>query len=232
MFKDDTAFIENYRSAQALRFPPRMAEFPQPFPPMLLSEVKAPLDKKGWVYEEKYDGYRAVAYKQGKDVRIISRNMKDLTAQFEEVADALRKLRAPTLVLDGEIAVFDENLISHLGYLRGSRDEELLLTPPVLIAFDCVYARGKNLFREPLRRRRTILEKELTGAEGPILVARRLAPNGFEAWEEVKAQGWEGLIAKDAASVYEPGTRTRSWIKVKHKIRVGWPGEGIEYTRG
>lgn len=209
-----------------------MAEFPQPFPPMLLSELKAPFDKKGWIYEEKYDGYRAVAYKQGKDVRIISRNLKDLTAQFEEVADALRKLRAPTLVLDGEIAAFDENLTSHLGYLRGARDEELLRTPPVLVAFDCVYARGKDLFREPLRRRRAVLEKELTGAEGPILVARRLAANGFEAWEEVKAHGWEGLIAKDSASIYEPGERTRSWIKVKHKIRVGWPGEGIEYTRG
>ena len=210
-----------------------MAEFPQPFQPMLLSEVKAPFDKKGWVYEEKYDGYRAVAYKQGQSVKIISRNLKDLTAQFENVVEALRKLRAPTLVLDGEIAAFDEKLISHLGYLRGSRaSDELLLTPPVLIAFDCVYARGKELFGEPLRRRRSVLEKELAGAEGPILVARRLAANGFEAWGEVKARGWEGLIAKDSASVYEPGTRTRAWIKVKHKIRVGWPGEGIEYTRG
>ena len=209
-----------------------MAEFPQPFQPMLLSEVKAPFDKKGWIYEEKYDGYRAVAYKQGQDVKIISRNLKDLTAQFEEVVEALRKLRAPTLVLDGEVAAFDESLISHLGYLRGSREEDLLLTPPVLIAFDCVYARGKELFREPLRRRRSVLEKELAGAEGPILVARRLAPNGFEAWEEVKAHGWEGMIAKDSSSLYEPGTRTRAWIKVNYKIRVGWPGEGIEYTRG
>jgi bifunctional non-homologous end joining protein LigD len=210
-----------------------MAEFPQPFSPMLLSEVKAPFDKKGWVYEEKYDGYRAVVYKQGQNVKVISRNLKDLTAQFESVVEALRKLRAPTLVLDGEIAAFDENLVSHLGYLRGSRaSDELLLTPPVLIAFDCVYARGKELFGEPLRRRRSILEKELAGAEGPILVARRLASNGFEAWEEVKAHGWEGLIAKDSASIYEPGTRTRAWIKVKHKIRVGWPGEGIEYMRG
>jgi bifunctional non-homologous end joining protein LigD len=59
-----------------------------------------------------------------------------------------------------------------------------------------------------------------------------LAANGPAAWQEVKARGWEGLIAKDSESLYEPGTRTRSWIKVKHKVRVGWPGEGIEYTRG
>jgi bifunctional non-homologous end joining protein LigD len=200
---------------------------------MLLSEVKRPFHKPGWVYEEKYDGYRAVVYKDGSRVRIVSRNLKELTARFPEVVEAVARLRAPTLILDGEIAVFDENLVSHLGYLRGSSaNAERLLTPQMLIAFDCLFARGTDLMREPLRRRRTVLEKELARAEGPILVARRLAPDGLEAWEEVKAHGWEGLIAKDADSIYEPGTRTKSWIKVKHKVRVGWPEEGVEYTRG
>jgi bifunctional non-homologous end joining protein LigD len=117
--------------------------------------------------------------------------------------------------------------------MRSSKEKgETLVTPPVLVAFDCLFARGKELFREPLHRRRALLEKELARAEGPILIARRLAANGFEAWEEVKAHGWEGLIAKDSESIYEPGVRTRNWIKVKYKVRVGWPGEGIEYTRG
>jgi bifunctional non-homologous end joining protein LigD len=128
--------------------------------------------------------------------------------------------------------VFDEHLVSHLGYLRASRDGERLLTPPVLVAFDCLWVGGKDLRGEPLRRRRVLLERELAEAEGPILTARRLAPDGLAAWEEVKEHGWEGLIAKDPDSLYEPGARTHSWIKVKHKVRVGWPGEGIEYTRG
>lgn len=207
-----------------------MADFPQPFTPMLLSEIKRPFHKDGWIYEEKYDGYRATVYKDGSSVRIVSRNLKDLTRQFEEVAKAVTGLRAPRLILDGEIAVFDERLVSHLAYLRGSH-QDIVLTPPVLVAFDCLYARKKELFREPLHRRRSILEKELADAAGPILIARRLAADGLAAWEEVKAHGWEGLVAKDASSVYEPGVRTRSWIKVKHKVRVGWPGEGIEYTR-
>jgi len=209
-----------------------MKEIPKPFTPMLLSEVKQPFHQPGWVYEEKYDGYRAMAYKEGTRVRIISRNMKDLTRQFEGIAQMVARLRAPTLILDGEIAVFDERFVSHLGYLRSSASGERLLTPSMLVAFDCVYARGKELLREPLRRRRTVLEKELAGAEGPLLVARRLAANGQEAWEEVKSHGWEGLVAKDPASIYEPGVRTRKWIKVKHKVRIGWPGEGTEYTRG
>lgn len=210
-----------------------MTDFPKPFAPMLLSEIKTPFHKPGWVYEEKYDGYRAVAYKNGPHVQLVSRNLKDLTKRFPDVAAAVARLQAPTLVLDAEIAVFDQDLVSHLGYLRPSRSPKgAVFTPPVLIAFDCVYARGKELFREPLHRRRAALERELAEVEGPLLVARRLAPDGREAWNEVKSHGWEGLVAKNPDSLYQPGTRSRDWIKVKYKVRVGWPEEGIEYTRG
>ena len=199
---------------------------------MLASEVKRPFHREGWVYEEKYDGYRATVYKDGARVRLVSRNLKDLTAQFAGVAEAVARLRAPRLVLDGEIAAFDEALVSHLGYLRSSRTGSArLLTMPILVAFDCLYARDKDLLGESLRKRRAVLERELAGAQGPIIVARRLAPDGLAAWEEVKAHGWEGLVAKDAASIYQPGVRTRSWLKVKHKVRVGWPEEGVEYLR-
>jgi bifunctional non-homologous end joining protein LigD len=208
-----------------------MAELPKPFRPMLADEVKRPFHKPGWVYEEKYDGYRMLVYKDGDRVRLVSRNLKDFTRQFSEVAEALSGLRAKTLVLDGEIAVFDEDLVSHLGYLRGAPAGKVL-TPPVFIAFDCLFLRGKDLMAQPLRRRRSVLEREVRGAGGPIILARRLAGNGLEAWQEVVSHGWEGLVAKDPGSPYQPGVRTASWIKVKHKVRIGWPGEGTEYTRG
>ncbi|HWM89694.1 MAG TPA: hypothetical protein VN493_02890 [Thermoanaerobaculia bacterium] len=193
--------------------------------------MKRPFHKPGWIYEEKYDGYRMLAFKDGGRVQLISRNRKDFTRQFADIALAIAGLKAKTLILDGEVAVFDERLVSHLGYLRGAPEEQLF-TPPMYVAFDCLWSRGKDLMREPLRRRRTVLEREVRGAEGPIVLARRLADDGLEAWKEVVAQGWEGLIAKDPASIYEPGVRTRGWIKVKHKVRIGWPGEGTEYTRG
>lgn len=198
---------------------------------MLADEVKRPFHKPGWVYEEKYDGYRMLAFKEGDRVQLISRNRKDFTRQFPEIARALAALKARTLILDGEVAVFDERLVSHLGYLRGAPADQLL-TPPMYVAFDCLYARGKDLMAQPLRRRRAVLEREVRGAEGPIVLARRLADDGLEAWKEVVSRGWEGLVAKDSKSFYEPGARTRSWVKVKHKVRIGWPGEGTEYTRG
>ena len=199
---------------------------------MLASEVERPCNRPGWVFEEKYDGYRAMAYKDGARVQLLSRNLKDLAAKFPGVVAAVAALKPRQLILDGEIAVFDDRLVSHLGYLRSSAREKRLLTAPILVAFDCLWARGKDRRREPLSRRRAVLEKELASAEGPIVVARRLAADGVAAWQEVKAHGWEGLIAKDEASPYEPGVRTKSWVKVKYKIRVGWPEEGVEYTRG
>lgn len=208
-----------------------MDELPKPFRPMLADEVKRPFHKPGWVYEEKYDGYRMLAYKDGTDVRLVSRNLKDFTRQFSEIAEALGRLKPKTLVLDGEVAVFDENLVSHLGYMRGA-PADMLLTPPVFVAFDCLFLRGKSLMNEPLRSRRARLERLIRGAEGPVLLARRLAADGLEAWQEVVAKGWEGLIAKDPDSIYTPDARTTKWIKVKHKVRIGWPGEGTEYTRG
>lgn len=198
---------------------------------MLADEVKRPFHKPGWVYEEKYDGYRMLAFKEGDRVQLISRNRKDFTRQFPEIAHALAALKANTLILDGEVAVFDERLVSHLGYMRGAPADRLF-TPPMYVAFDCLYARGKDLMAQPLRRRRVVLEREVRGAEGPIVLARRLADDGLEAWKEVVSHGWEGLVAKDSKSIYEPGARTRSWVKVKHKVRIGWPGEGTEYTRG
>ena len=67
----------------------------------------------------------------------------------------------------------------------------------------------------------------------PITVStiRRLDANGLDAWAQVVANGWAGLVAKDEASPYVPGAHTRRWIKVKHRIRQGWPGEGVEYQR-
>jgi bifunctional non-homologous end joining protein LigD len=112
--------------------------------PMAATDVKRPFHHPGWVFEEKVDGWRVLAYKNAAGVRLVSRNGRDLTRRFPALAAAVAGLDPPTLLLDGEIAVFDRQLVSHFEWLRG-RPKDDTATPPLLMAFDCLYARGKDL---------------------------------------------------------------------------------------
>jgi bifunctional non-homologous end joining protein LigD len=194
---------------------------------MHATQIAKPFQRAGWVYEEKYDGWRVVAYKDADRVRLVSRNGRDLTQRFPELAAAVGALPARTLVLDGEIAVFDSALVSRFEWLRG-RPKDETATPPMLMAFDCLYARRKDLRARPLHLRRQVLEGEVDGHR-LILPARRLADDGLTAWAEVLARGYEGLVAKDPASPYLGG-RTLKWLKVKQaKYREGergWEAKG------
>jgi bifunctional non-homologous end joining protein LigD len=179
---------------------------------MAATQVARPFDRHGWVYEEKVDGWRVLAYKDAAGVRLISRNGRDLTRRFAELAAAVAELEPPTLILDGEIAVFDSRLLSRFEWIR-ARPKDETATPPTLIAFDCLYARGKDLRERPLRVRRNVLE-EIVDGQHLVLPARRLADNGLEAWGQVLDRGYEGMVGKDDASPYREG-RTLAWLKVK-----------------
>jgi bifunctional non-homologous end joining protein LigD len=192
---------------------------------MIPTLVAKPFHREGWVYEEKIDGYRMLAYKDGRKVRLVSRNRVDHTPRYPNVAAAIRQLPSKTLVLDGELAVFDQQLRSRFDWLR-HRQPDGLATPPVLIAFDLLYVSGRDLAKRPLRVRRARLEDLLDGAD-LVHAARRLAPNGFDAWAQVLERGYEGLVGKDDASPYRGGP-TRSWLKVK---MPGWTYPGIRWRR-
>ena len=176
--------------------------------------VRAPFHRVGWIYEEKVDGYRMLAYKEGAHVRLVSRNGVDHTRRYPDVAAAVAQLRPSTLVLDAELAVFDEQLRSRFEWLRGP-DPAGVATPPVLIAFDVLYVKGRDVSKRPLRERRARLEDLLAGAH-VVYPVRRLAADGLKAWAQVVERGFEGLVAKDDASTYEGGRTTR-WLKVKQK---------------
>jgi bifunctional non-homologous end joining protein LigD len=186
------------------------------YTPMVPTQVREPLHRDGWVYEEKVDGWRMLAYKDGVRVRLVSRNGRDHTRRFADIAAAIAKLSARSLVVDGEVAIFDERLRSRFEWLR-EPDANAVATPPVLMAFDLLHQDGRELTGRPLRERRAGLE-EVVAASEFVLPVRRLARNGFEAWSEVIAHDYEGYVAKDEASLYEAGP-TRRWLKVKQK---GW----------
>jgi bifunctional non-homologous end joining protein LigD len=182
------------------------------YAPMIPTLVPEPFHRDGWIYEEKVDGWRILAYKDGARVRLLSRNRVDHARRFRELAAAVAAFPVPTLVLDGEIAVFDQELRSRFELLRGPT-ADIVHTPPVYIAFDVLYRNGVDLIDRPLHERRAQLEDQVAGGN-LVLPVRRLAANGLEAWAMVLERGYEGWVGKDEASPYRGGI-TRSWLKVK-----------------
>lgn len=176
--------------------------------PMLATLVAKPFNEPGWIYEEKYDGYRILAYKEGDKVKLVSRNDKDRTADYPEIARSVARLQARTLLLDGEVVVFDPQQVSRFQLLqRGGAKAKYAV-------FDCLYRDGKDLRSQALSTRRAALE-DVPGREGSVMfLSRRLAENGLEAYRDAKKRGFEGLVAKDMASSYVAG-RSRAWRKVK-----------------
>ena len=170
---------------------------------MIPTLVPKPFHRDGWVYEEKVDGYRMLAYKEGPHVRLVSRHGIDHAHRYPLVMAAVASLPAKTLVVDAELAVFDQQLRSRFDWLRHRQPAEVA-TPPVLIAFDVLYLKGRDLTKRPLRERRPRLEALLAHAD-LVHPVRRLAPNGLEAWAQVLERGYEGLVAKDDASPYVGG---------------------------
>jgi len=192
---------------------------------MAPTQVREAFHRDGWVYEEKVDGWRILAYKDGVRVRLVSRSGRDHTRRFRDIAVAVSTLPARSLVLDGEIAVFDQQLRSRFEWLR-EPNREAVATPPMFIAFDLLHRDGRELTGRPLGERRARLEDAVVGSD-LVLPVRRLAKNGFEAWAEVIARECEGLVAKDETSLYEPGP-TRRWLKVKQK---GWTDSEDRWQR-
>src|SRR5262249_41899874 len=155
-----------------------------------------------------------LAYKDGARIRLISRNGRDHTRRFRDIAAAVAKLSPRTLVLDGEVAIFDEKFRSRFDWLR-EPDPDAVATPPMFIAFDVLHRNRRDSTGRPLRERRARLEDVVTSSD-LVLPVRRLARNGLEAWSEVIARECEGLVAKDEASLYEGGPTLR-WLKVKQR---------------
>jgi DNA ligase D-like protein (predicted ligase) len=181
--------------------------------PMLATLAAEPFNRPGWVNEEKYDGIRVLAYRTGKRIKLFSRNLKELTLEFPEIADALAGLSGGDFVLDGEVVAFDNHDVSRFQILQ--RRALAQNVTPVFAVFDCLELNGKSMLKSALRSRREAVETLVPVHHGPLLRARRLSTNGFDAFRAAQAKGWEGIIAKDESSGYEPGIRSRSWLKIK-----------------
>jgi bifunctional non-homologous end joining protein LigD len=177
-----------------------------------------------WLFEPKWDGYRAIVTVGGGEARLTSRNGKDLTERFREVARNVAKaVRTPSAVLDGEVCALDEDGSTRFEALqRGSG-------PLVLMAFDLLEVDGEPVLERPLRERRMLLEELLD----PDVRGVRLSPafeDGDALLAAARAQSLEGVVAKRADAPYRPGRRTPEWQKLKLRAEEDFPIVG--YTRG
>jgi bifunctional non-homologous end joining protein LigD len=169
------------------------------------------LPEGDWLYEIKFDAYRALAVKDGKNVRLVSRNKEEFN--YPQLLDALKLLAAECVVLDGEITALDEKgrssfQLPQLFKRSGS-------VPLVYFVFDLLFLEGKDLRDQPLTARRKLLAKLLEKAPENIRFSDRLRGTKHELLRVAQEFGLEGLVAKRPNSVYESGRRSGAWVKFK-----------------
>jgi len=191
--------------------------------PMLAAAADEPFDSPEFTYEAKWDGVRTIAFIDGGEVRLQTRNLLDCTRQYPEgtqVAEALTG--AYQAIVDGEIVALDEKGVPSFQRLQprmhvsdDSTVRKLRRSTPVIYqVFDLLYADGEDLTRKPLRDRLRRLDEALTPM-GAIRRSEGFVGTGVALFEAAKEQGLEGIIAKRLDSTYQPGARSPAWVKVK-----------------
>jgi bifunctional non-homologous end joining protein LigD len=179
------------------------------------------LPEGDWLYEIKFDGYRALAFKDGKDLRLVSRNKKAF--DYPLLIDALKKLSAERVILDGEIAALDEKGRSSFQLLQSFKSSGGV--PLVYYVFDLLSLEGKDLRNQPLSARRKLLANLLKKPLEHIRFSDELRGSKDDLLRVAQEFGLEGLVAKRPNSVYESGRRSGAWIKLKitkaHEFVIG-----------
>ena len=163
-----------------------------------------------WSYEVKWDGYRAQGVKNGTAVALTSRNLKNITAQYPAVVQAVARLRAKTALIDGEIVALDADGRPSFQALHHSTFDGLSI---VYYAFDLLHLNGRDLTRAPLDERRKALRTIVAGSG--VLLSDALPGTPPQIADAVRRLGLEGVVAKRRRSAYSPGRRSDAWIKVR-----------------
>lgn len=193
---------------------------------MLAAAVDDPFDSPDWLFEIKWDGYRAIAFLSNGAVRFVSRNQNDLTPQYPELCELPKLLRADTAILDGEIVALDEQGRSSFSLMQqrtGFGDRLRRATPqpeiPILLyVFDLLYLDGYDLRRVELAERKAVLASLLKGENDMVRFSDHF-PDGKALFEIARRKGLEGILAKKRASYYEE-RRSREWLKIKIRRRL------------
>jgi bifunctional non-homologous end joining protein LigD len=192
----------------------RTSTLPKRLQPMLATLTDAPFDDAGWVFEDKYDGFRMVAKIEGGKVTLYSRNGKIISDSYIEVAKALEGVTGDA-VIDGELVALDTNGVSHFQLLQNALRNEAKLR---YCAFDLMFHDEEDLRGRPLLERKKRL-RAILPRHKLIVFSRHRKTFGTRFFEEAGRQGLEGIMAKRAESRYVSGDRTTDWLKIKTSKR-------------
>lgn len=191
------------------KLPKERAEYVSPMKALL---VKEPPRDSDWVYEIKWDGYRAIAVKQDGEVRLFSRRAREVTADFAEIADAVANIAADQLVIDGEVVALDEKGRPSFQLLQQHRGGKTHL---YYYVFDLLNLQNRNVRGLPLLERKARLKRLLEGVSDPIRFSSEFRGDSKALLAEATKNQIEGLIAKRPNSIYEADRRSGAWIKIK-----------------
>ncbi|MHB8681547.1 MAG: non-homologous end-joining DNA ligase [Acidimicrobiales bacterium] len=225
--------------------PPGFEPLPELVRPMLATAGTLPSSDAGWGFEFKWDGVRAVAYVEGGRLgKLLSRNDRDVAAGYPELRGLGDALGSRPAVLDGEIVAFDDDGHPSFGALqermhvadavKARRLAERI--PVAYLVFDVLHLDGRSTVELPYRERRGLLQG--LGLAGPHWqVPPWFEGGGAAVLQASRQQHLEGVVAKRLTSTYQPGRRSREWVKVKHErmqevVVIGWtPGQGRRQGR-
>jgi bifunctional non-homologous end joining protein LigD len=189
--------------------------------PMLAASAAKAFNDPGWLFEIKWDGYRAVAFLDDGRVRLVSRNQNDLTAQFSELKSLPQFVKVQRAILDGEIVALDDEgrpsfslMQQRTGFQPGKRRLPRREGVPVIYyAFDLLYLDGLDLRRVALGERKRLLREKIVDG-GVIQFSDHYAEKGLDLFEAAKRRGLEGIVAKKRGGAYEE-KRSTNWLKIK-----------------
>jgi bifunctional non-homologous end joining protein LigD len=189
--------------------------------PMLATSIEKPFDSDEWLYEVKWDGYRSVAFIDGGNLRLVSRNHNDQTTQFSDLADMPTYIRARNAVVDGEVVAIDENgrpsfslMQQRTGIRHGRFRAPGRKDVPILYyAFDLIYVDGYDLHKVNLEDRKRLLQEIVIPSDN-LRFSDHQVGKGMALFQVAGERGLEGIVAKRRNSCYEE-RRSREWLKIK-----------------
>lgn len=189
---------------------------------MLATEGGKPFTDPAWIYEVKYDGYRCMARFGAGPTELRTKSGVDCTKWFPEIADVLSKVPGGPHVVDGEACVLDSLGRSDFERLqaRARRRRWTAGADPVTFcAFDLLHTNGRNVMGLPLLERKEMLQALLEPFRSSLVILGHFPARAELFAQAVHGAKLEGFMAKRAESIYQPGIRTRDWLKIK---REGW----------